>query len=82
MAVEAFVFCGDDRVFENRGHAFRANRAAKLIATPGKDQAVTVQKRHRAARAPVHQIGDGGQRGVGIGDSGANEQGADRGDAP
>ena len=53
VAVEAFVLCGDDRVFEMGGDRVSGDLAAKLLTAPGKDIAATVQKRHRAARPPI-----------------------------
>jgi hypothetical protein len=61
MPPEAPVLGRDHRVDEVRRHAVRGDHAAELVATPGEGLPVAVQERDRAARAAVHEVGEGGR---------------------
>ena len=81
MAVEAPVLGRDHGLFQDGGDLVGGHRTEGLAA-PGKDAAVAVQHRHRAAGAAVEQILGIGQGGVEIGRGRSDDQADHHGQPP
>ena len=61
MIVKSAIFGCDNRMQEMGADSVRCDCATKLLASPSKNFAVSIQHRHGTARARVQKVGYGGQ---------------------